>query len=88
MEIGRRIYYDPSTGDVIVDTGERAGAVVETTIAQDFAVYSALARWEPENVGVLELDYGQHAEEFVSCKSYRIEDGAVVYEFGDKSDPA
>ena len=81
VEIGRRLYYDPSTGNVIVDTGERAGAVVETTVAQDFAAYRALAEWEPDDVGVLELDYGQHAQEFMTCKSYRIEGGAVMFEF-------
>lgn len=32
MQIARRIYYDKSSGNIIVDTGERSGAVVETTI--------------------------------------------------------
>ncbi|EJW14454.1 hypothetical protein PAV_13c00730 [Paenibacillus alvei DSM 29] len=28
MEIGRRIYYDLASGEVIVDTGERSGGLV------------------------------------------------------------
>ena len=34
MQIGRRIYYDKTTGNVILDTGEREGHVVPTTVEQ------------------------------------------------------
>lgn len=72
MEIGRRIYYDKPTGNVIVDTGERRGSVVETSIAQDFAAYATLADREPETVGVLQLDYGQYAQDFSECNGFRV----------------
>lgn len=71
MRIGRKIYYDKATGNVLVDTGERSGNVVETTIVQDFAVYVALVERVPETVGVLQLQYGEHAENFERY-SYRI----------------
>lgn len=64
MQIGRRIYYDKATGYVLQDTGERSGNVVETTVERDFTGYVALADRVPETVGVLQLQYGEHADHF------------------------
>lgn len=72
MQIGRRIYYDKATGNVLVDTGERSGYVVETTIEQDFSAYVALAERVPETVGMLQFQYGEHAENFARYP-YRID---------------
>ncbi|WP_405175096.1 hypothetical protein MHI27_27475 [Paenibacillus sp. FSL H8-0261] len=38
MQIGRKIYYDNATGNVLVDTGERSSDVVETTQALDLTI--------------------------------------------------
>lgn len=62
--IGRKIYYNKHTGEVIVDTGEREGYVVPTKIEQDFAAYPALQQYESDQVGVLQLEYGQYADRF------------------------
>jgi hypothetical protein len=62
--IGRKIYYDKLTGNVLVDTGERAGFVRETTIEEDFQTYAALAERVPETVGCLQLEYGQDSDKF------------------------
>lgn len=72
MQIGRRIYYDATTGHVLTDTGERMGDVVHTTYAQDFQTFSPLIMRDPATVGIIELDYGQHAVEFSSATSYRV----------------
>jgi len=64
MQIGRKIYYELSTGNVITDTGERQGDVVETTEAQDFALYSTLQPYQQSAVGVLQLTFGQDAQNF------------------------
>lgn len=91
MQIGRRIYYDKQTGNVILDTGERQGAVVPTTVEQDFATYAALAARVPETVGVLELEFGQYAADFAACKGYRVdlsgETPTLVFSYPDPSDP-
>lgn len=73
MQIGRRIYFDKLTGNVILDTGERQGDVVPTTVEQDFETYVALAQRVPETVGVLELEYGQYREDFAACNGYRVD---------------
>jgi len=71
-QIGRKIYYELSTGNAILDTGERQGDVVETTEAQDFALYSALAPYQQSAVGVLQLTFGQDAANFVTYP-YRVD---------------
>lgn len=72
MEIGRRIYYELSTGNVIQDTGERCGSVVETTIDQDFVSYSALSEKVRDTVGIIQLEYGQYLQDFINCNGYRV----------------
>jgi len=89
LQIGRRIYYDIATGNVIVDTGERLGNVVETTVEQDFAAYAALAERVPETVGHIQLDYGQFSQDFAECDGYRInpETQDIEFAYPDPSDP-
>ena len=91
MQIGRRIYYEIATGNVILDTGERQGAVVPTTIEQDFQTYAALAQRVPDTVGVLELEFGQYAEDFAACNGYRVdlsgETPKLVFSYPDPNQP-
>jgi len=81
MHIGRKIYYDLTTGNVIVDTGERSGFVRETTQEEDFATYRALAERVQDTVGCLQLEYGQYAQDFAECKSYRVNPDTLELEF-------
>lgn len=73
MQIGRNIYYELSTGNVIVDTGERSGDVVATTEAQDFQLYAALQPYQQSAVGVLQLDYGEDDNYFQQGYSYSVD---------------
>jgi len=91
MNIGRRIYYDLSTGNIIQDTGERSGHVVPTTVEQDFRSYAALAERVPETVGVLELEYGQYAQDFAECNGFKIDvsgpEPVLVFSYPDPDEP-
>lgn len=62
--IGRKIYYELATGNVIVETGERQGDVIETTEDQDWQMYSALQPYQQSAVGVLQLNFGDYAQNF------------------------
>ncbi|WP_379147868.1 hypothetical protein [Paenibacillus sp. sgz500992] len=64
MEIGRKIYFDKATGNVILDTGEKVGDVVKTTREQDFASFKVLQERVEETVGMIELEFGQYNVEF------------------------
>jgi hypothetical protein len=79
--IGRKIYYDKATGNVILDTGEKMGAVVETTVDQDFETYQALKERVRDTVGVIQLEYGQYAADFAQCNGYRVNPQTLELEF-------
>lgn len=79
--IGKKIYYDKATGNVILDTGEMMGAVVETTVDQDFETYQALKERVRDTVGVIQLEYGQYAEDFAQCNGYRVNPQTLELEF-------
>ncbi|MFJ2044513.1 hypothetical protein ACIOBL_12950 [Paenibacillus taichungensis] len=64
MKIGARIYYENATGNIILNTGDRSGDVVETTRDQDFASYAVLAERVPETVDMVQLDYGQYYADY------------------------
>lgn len=72
MQIGRKLYYDKTTGNVIQDTGERSGNVIETTQEQDFADYASLSEQNPETVGMIQLVYGQYLEDFRIATAYQV----------------
>lgn len=63
MNIGAKIYYDKFTGNVIINTGERSGNVVETTTEQDFAVYTELSERVPDTIGMIQLEFGEYASD-------------------------
>jgi hypothetical protein len=68
VKIGAKIYYDKATGNVILNTGDMAGAVVETTREQDFASFKVLSERIEKTVGLIELEYGQYATEFLESR--------------------
>lgn len=70
--IGRKIYFDKLTGNVILDTGEKTGAVRQTTVDEDFQVYTDLQQRVKDTVGVIELEYGQYSQDFMQCSGYRV----------------
>lgn len=64
MEIGRKLYFDRTNGNVLLDTGERSSDVVETTIEQDFKSFIELSARVPSTVGVIHVPYGKDRENF------------------------
>lgn len=66
MQIGRKLYYELLTGDVILITPEKISGI-NTTKEQDFAMYDVLSARNPEQVGVIQLEYGQYRRDFELC---------------------
>lgn len=81
MKIGRKIYFDKFKGNVLVDTGEMQGDVRETTQEEDFQIYKALQDRVPNTVGVIQLKYGQYAQDFAQCNGYRVNPETLELEF-------
>ena len=71
--VGRKIYYELSTGDVILITPEKHSEnAICTTKEQDFQMYDVLAARNPDTVGVIQLEYGQYQVEFQSARSVKV----------------
>lgn len=63
MEIGKRIFYDTTSGSIIVNTGERSGNVIVTTPQDDIKVYKELADRVEGTYSWIDFTYGAHKEE-------------------------
>ena len=81
MQVGSRIYFDKTTGNVILHVWERSGGVFETTVDSDFIRYTALAERVPETVGHIQLEYGQYAQDFAECNGFRVNPETLALEF-------
>lgn len=71
-KIGRKIYFDKSTGNIILDKGEMMGSVIETSIEQDTETFVVLSERNRETFDVIELLFGQFAQDFAECNGYRV----------------
>lgn len=91
MQIGRRIYYEKATGNVVLDTGERTGDVVPTTVDQDFEIYQVLKERVRDAIGVIQLEYGQYAQDFMECSGFRVDvngqEPMLVFSYPDPNQP-
>lgn len=81
MRVGKRIYYDVVTGTVIQETSERQGSVTNTTIEYDITIFKTLFERMRNTFDVLELEYGQYAQDFSDCFDYRVNIETKTLEF-------
>lgn len=81
MNIGKRIYFDKLTGDILADTGERSGDVIELTIEQDIANYKALSERTRDSFDLIELEYGDYFQDFAESNGFRVNPVTLTLEF-------
>jgi len=81
MEIGRKIYYDKVSGNVVLDTQEQSGMVFPTTVDMDVENYLALSQRNRDSFDVVELKFGAHYQDFVNSRSYRVNPKTKELEF-------
>lgn len=91
-QLGRKIYYDKTSGEVLVDTGERMGFVQETTTEQDFEVYTPLKDRVPDSVGMLQLAFGEYSQDFIESNGFKVDlttdTPKLVFSYPDPTNPA
>lgn len=58
-QIGSKIYYLISNGNVILDTGDMMGCVVETSFDEDYNNYTDLNKYAKDSIGCIKLEYGE-----------------------------
>lgn len=73
MQIGRKIYFEKSTGNVLLNTGEMQGDVRITTVDEDFQSFIPLQNRTKDSVGLIQLDYGQLSDKFSTCTGYSVD---------------
>lgn len=85
----RRIFYDLTTGNKIVEVG-RSGGMVIPTIEQDIATYTALSERNRDTFDVLELPYGAYSQDFRECNGCRVnvETGELEFSYPDPNEPS
>lgn len=89
MKLGKRIYYDLKTGNVLVFIGDRQGPVIPTTVEQDIETFTALSERNRDTFDVLELPFGAFSQDFAECNGYRVNPETKTLEFSypDPSNP-
>ncbi|QVY62999.1 hypothetical protein [Cytobacillus gottheilii] len=89
MQIGRKVYYDKSTGNLIIDTGDRSGAVSATTFEQDVETYTSLSERNLETVDVIQLPFGAYAQDFREGRliGVNLETKEPIFEYHNPESP-
>lgn len=89
-KIGKRMFYEINTGNIILDKGEMQGSVIETTLEQDIATYTALSERNRDTFDVLELPYGAYSQDFAECNGYRVnvETKELEFSYPDPNQPS
>ena len=59
-QIGTKIYYCLTSGNVIKIVGDCQGYVRETTFDEDYAIYAELKEREKSSIGLLQFEYGEY----------------------------
>lgn len=88
-QIGRRIYFDKESGNILVNTGEHIGILQESTFERDIEVYKELSEKNRDTFDVIELEFGQYAKDFAECIDYRVnpETKQLEFSYPDPNNP-
>lgn len=87
--IGRKIFYDVISGNVILDTGEFSGDVEETSFEEDAEIYKTLKERNLETFYYIQLEYGQFSQDFSESNGYRVnpETKELEFSYPNPNDP-
>ena len=88
MRIGRTIFYDKQTGNIIVNTGERED-YVKPTIEQYMNSYRELKERDPETIGYIELEVDEYQQDFEEGRLVGVdpETEELIFDYSDPADP-
>ena len=89
MNVGRTIFFDRASGDIIVDTQEKLGSASFRDVSYYLTRYTRLIELERDSFDFIELEYGQYAQDFAECNGYRVNPGTKELEFSypDPNEP-
>ncbi|USK71776.1 hypothetical protein [Peribacillus asahii] len=89
MNVGRMIFYDKVTGEKIVDTGEWENARIKKTVDEQIDTFKELSERNRETFDVLELAFGERAQDFAECNGYHVnvETKTLEFSYPDPNEP-
>lgn len=89
MSVGRTIFYDLENGEVIVDTREKAGSASYRSPEYYISRYTELSERNRDTFEVIELEYGQYAQDFAEANGYRVnpETKKLEFSYPDPNEP-
>ena len=79
-KVGKRIWFLKNTGEVIFIRGEGIGGEGSTP-EEDVEYYQELNERVRSTIDYIDLEYGQYAEDFMLCNSYRVNPETKQLEF-------
>lgn len=74
-KIGSKIYYLKSNGNIISETGDMRGYVVETSFDEDYENYTDLKKYDKKAIGCIQLEFGELSKllEDNKANSYKVD---------------
>ena len=80
--VGKRIYYNPSSGVIVYNTGDRSGTdIVKSTVKEDFQYVLELKEYAMNDLKYIELEFGEQRDDFENCIYYRVNPETEQLEF-------
>ncbi|WP_278973180.1 hypothetical protein [Peptostreptococcus anaerobius] len=58
-KIGSKIYYLKSNGNIITETGDMMGFVLESNFDEDYENYTVLNKYEKDKIACIQLEFGE-----------------------------
>lgn len=80
-EIGSKVFWRKASGEVVFITPESVGDVVVTTAEDDAAFYPQLKGYDLDKLGVIQLEYQQHKQDFEQSIAYWVNPATQKLEF-------
>lgn len=78
--IGAKIYFSNVTGEVLKVVSEKSGPwVVDTSFREDMRSYPELQGLDEGEIGVVKIDYGDHAEDLLTQIPVSVKKGVIQW---------
>ena len=82
MGLGRKIYFNNNTGEIILITSQIDKHYIETTFEEDYNFYLQFRNYDKNVVDCIQLEYGEYDNEFNSkvCNKVNLDTKGLIFE--------
>ena len=88
MGLGRKIYFNNVTGEVILITSQIDKYYKETSFEEDYNFYMQFRNYDKDVIDCIKLEYGEHDNEFSSkvCSKVDLSTKELIFEDNPQSE--